>query len=133
MRKVFHQIPIRDVSIPTVDHIKVILDVIDASLSQNRPVYVHCRGGIGRTGLVVGCFLQRHGLSDAHNVLELIALLRRNDPKASTISPETPKQREFVINWERAVPADANIDGTRIREGMTLGGFKIRSLIGEGG
>ena len=27
------------------------------------PVYVHCWGGIGRTGTVVGCWLVRHGMT----------------------------------------------------------------------
>ena len=31
-----------------------ILNEIDSSLSADRPVYVHCWGGKGRTGAVVG-------------------------------------------------------------------------------
>jgi len=32
-----------------------ILDTIDAALSAKRIVYVHCWGGVGRTGTVIGC------------------------------------------------------------------------------
>ena len=38
-----------------------ILDHIDHAISQEKPVFVHCWGGKGRTGTVVGCFLARHG------------------------------------------------------------------------
>lgn len=127
----FHQFPIRDVSVSTVEHMKAILDVIDTSLALGKPVYVHCRGGIGRTGLVVGCFLQRHGLSDAGNVLARIAELRRNDPKAAIVSPETDEQREFVRTWERK--ATVNPEEVEIAEGTKVRDFEIRSLIGEGG
>lgn len=35
------------------------------ALAAGQTVYVHCYGGIGRTGTVVGCWLVRHGLSGA--------------------------------------------------------------------
>ena len=41
-----------------------ILDDVDAALADGGAVYVHCWGGIGRTGTVVGCWLVRHGLDD---------------------------------------------------------------------
>lgn len=126
-----HRFPIRDVSVSTVEHMKAILDVIDTSLAVGKPVYVHCRGGIGRTGLVVGCFLQRHGLSDADTVLDRIAELRCQDPTASIVSPETNEQREFVKSWKETAPVIAEESG--IREGTMVRDFKIRSLIGVGG
>ena len=36
---------------------------VDDALGEGRTVYVHCWGGIGRTGTVVGCWLVRHGLT----------------------------------------------------------------------
>ena len=52
-----------DLGVPDSDTMRRILDAIDTALAARRPVYVHCWGGIGRTGTVVGCFLVRHGLS----------------------------------------------------------------------
>lgn len=53
--------PIRDVSIPSIDGMRSILDAIDLSLKAEQPVYIHCFGGIGRTGTIVCCWLLRHG------------------------------------------------------------------------
>jgi protein tyrosine/serine phosphatase len=56
-----HRMPIRDLDVPTVDEMHRILDLIDAELHRGRMVYVHCWGGVGRTGTVVGCYLVRMG------------------------------------------------------------------------
>jgi protein-tyrosine phosphatase len=77
-----------------------ILDDVDAALEAGGSVYVHCWGGIGRTGTVVGCWLMRHGL-DGGDPLARIADLRRNLPAASVASPETLAQRTMVSAWKR--------------------------------
>jgi protein-tyrosine phosphatase len=70
------------------------------SISNNRPVYVHCRGGRGRTGTVVGCYLVRHGLT-GQGALERIKELRRNEPTGHLPSPEAREQVEMVLSWEK--------------------------------
>jgi len=92
--------PIRDVSVPTRELMKAILDDIDESISRDRPVFVHCWGGKGRTGTVVGCFLARHGIAHGKKALAMISQLRSNDPRAHEPSPETPAQRDMVISWK---------------------------------
>ena len=42
--------PIVDMSVPTEDEMVSALDAIDDLLDKGRNVYVHCWGGIGRTG-----------------------------------------------------------------------------------
>ena len=37
-----------------------VLDAIDIALCEGHGVYIHCWGGVGRTGTVVGCWLKRH-------------------------------------------------------------------------
>jgi hypothetical protein len=61
--------PIRDLSAPTHDGMTNILDAIDAAMAAPSPVYVHCWGGVGRTGTVIGCWLLRHELAEPANVL----------------------------------------------------------------
>lgn len=48
---------IRDAGVPrTAADMTAILDCIDGHLERGDVVYVHCWGGVGRTGTVVGCW-----------------------------------------------------------------------------
>jgi hypothetical protein len=90
--------PIVDLGVPTIPHLVRVLDEIDEIHADGGVVYVHCWGGIGRTGTVVGCWLVRHGL-DRGNAIARIAELRRGALDAAMPSPQTPAQRELVRAW----------------------------------
>lgn len=97
----FERFPITDAGVPrSREWMARILDAIDAALDDGRTVYVHCWGGVGRTGTVVGCWLVRHGESGA-SALEQVARWWRGVEKARRIprSPETVDQVEYVRNW----------------------------------
>jgi protein-tyrosine phosphatase len=91
--------PIRDLHVPSQEEMIQILDCIDQSVEKGLPVYVHCWGGIGRTGTVVGCYLIRHGLATRTGVLDQIAFLRREELTSRRQSPETLEQRRMVQSW----------------------------------
>jgi predicted protein tyrosine phosphatase len=93
------RIPIKDLTAPTERVMKKILAEIDESMAQNKPVYVHCWGGKGRTGAVVGCYLMSHRLATSASVLRKIAELRKNEPTGHLASPETPEQVRMVLSW----------------------------------
>jgi protein-tyrosine phosphatase len=78
-----------------------ILNQIDLCIKHNKHVYVHCWGGKGRTGTVVGCYLIRHGLAEGNDVINKIKQLRRNTKDFSEPSPETKDQINMVINWKK--------------------------------
>ena len=82
----------------TIPHLTRILDEIDEARGAGSTVYVHCWGGRGRTGTVVGCWLMRHGLDDG-DPLARIARLRRDVEGAGAPSPETAAQRAMVTGW----------------------------------
>jgi protein-tyrosine phosphatase len=98
-RRIAH--PIVDLGTTTVPHMTRILDDVDTALAEGGGVYVHCWGGIGRTGTVVGCWLVRHRLDDG-DPLRAIARLRRGVPDAWAASPQTEAQREMVSAWKPA-------------------------------
>ena len=89
--------PIADMGTPTAGHVMQILDDIDEARAQGGTVYVHCWGGVGRTGTVIGCWLVRHGL-DGGDAIARIAELREGMP-GERPSPETPGQAAFVRGW----------------------------------
>lgn len=93
------QIP--DVSVPNDPHqMTTILDLIDKALAKSDGVvYVHCWGGIGRTGVVVGCWLARHGHLGKAALDRLDALWQACPKSTRRPSPETTEQVEYVLQW----------------------------------
>jgi protein tyrosine phosphatase (PTP) superfamily phosphohydrolase (DUF442 family) len=95
------RVPIADLTAPAPGLMVMILDRIDQAISKEKPVLVHCWGGKGRTGTVVGCFLARHGIASGKEALQRINDLRKNDSRAHEASPETDSQRRMVRNWRK--------------------------------
>ena len=94
--------PITDLSVPTPDQMRDILRAIQQAHADGQPVYLHCWGGIGRTGTVVGCLMVESGLT-GDEALALIASKwtvmdkRHSRPR----SPETLEQARFIRDWAR--------------------------------
>lgn len=108
--KVQHQrMSIQDFGIPTRAFMTRILDTIDDALKAGHKVYVHCWGGIGRTGTVVGCYFVRHGKS-GEQALKHIARLWRSVGKSKTypLSPEIEVQRKFVAEFTDTLKSESN-------------------------
>jgi len=88
------RMPIRDFSVPDGDQLAATLDVLDSELAAGGLVYVHCWAGCGRTGVVVGSWLVRHGV-DPRQALARIAEAR------GAGCPQTLEQRLVVLEWEQ--------------------------------
>jgi SAM-dependent methyltransferase len=94
-----------DFHIPTPEAMTAALDAIDAALAEGHKVYLHCVGGIGRTGTTVGCWLIRHGMKPAEALARLRALYATSAQSAlAPRSPEADEQVEFILNWKEPSP-----------------------------
>ena len=92
--------PVQDWGTPTAKLMSTILDDIDAAVEADKVVYAHCMAGLGRTGVVVGCYLVRHGMTGAE-ALDEIPRLRADITGGAMTSPYTEAQRNMVRGWPR--------------------------------
>ncbi len=98
----YHRFAIRDHGVPSHETMVAILDTIDDEISRGRGVYVHCWGGVGRTGVTVGCYLVRHGMDNKKALARVDALFKTRPQTYFSTSPETQEQFDFVLNWRES-------------------------------
>lgn len=96
---IYKRFAIIDYSIPTVNEMHAIVKHINQMLANGRRVYLHCRGGIGRTGTAVGCWLCSQGMNGREALVKLGELFCASNASRFTSSPESEEQRNFVINY----------------------------------
>jgi Dual specificity phosphatase, catalytic domain len=93
--------PIVDTRVPNnVAQTRELLAAIRDALALGRGVYVHCRAGIGRTGLVIGCFLAEQE-SDGKAALKTLNRLWLQSERSQTWPkvPQTAEQAAYIRGW----------------------------------
>lgn len=94
--------PIRDFSVPRSKDITVaILNAIDHHIQIGGKVYLHCWGGVGRTGVIVGCWLAQHGCTGEAALVRLHELWKQCPKSTNRRSPETYEQEQYIVKWEK--------------------------------
>jgi protein-tyrosine phosphatase len=89
----FLSLPIPDRQTPNSEsELTTVLEKLDADLSAGKNALVHCRQGIGRSGLVTSCLLVTKGLSSSVAVERVIAA-------RGTSIPDTPEQRRWIDQY----------------------------------
>ena len=94
---------IADTEVPkNTAQIQGLLADIRATLESKRCIYLHCRAGIGRTGLVVGCFLADQSGNGKEAVKELNRLwLQSERSKSWPKVPQTSEQADYIRGWPK--------------------------------
>jgi protein-tyrosine phosphatase len=89
----FVSLPIPDRETPSSEsELTSVLEEIDAALLEGKTVLVHCRQGIGRSGLIASCLLVSKGLSPKAAVERVVAA-------RGTSIPDTPEQRRWIDQY----------------------------------
>lgn len=97
-------LPVPDMGVPdSADTMRAILDAIRTSVRRQPAVYLHCWGGIGRTGTVAGCWLRECGLGPDEALERVQKLYSTHMPKARIHpeSPQTGEQKEYIRSWKK--------------------------------
>jgi protein-tyrosine phosphatase len=94
---------IADTSVPfNVSQTRALLAAIRAALARGRRVYVHCRAGIGRTGLIVGCFLAEEQ-GNGRKAIALLNQMWRQSARSRSWPqvPQTSEQADYIRHWPK--------------------------------
>ena len=97
---------IPDMGIPAGPEVmRGVLELIRSEIAVGRACYVHCWGGIGRTGTAVACWLREQGM-DAETALAQVQRLyetHMDERKRARYprSPQQPVQLGYVRQWVR--------------------------------
>jgi ADP-ribosylglycohydrolase len=96
-----HAFPLPDHSVPRrPEDMAAIQRTLASELAAGRNVYVHCRAGIGRTGITIGCYLRDSGRTPREALDELNRLWQQNARARHWPStPETQEQEDFLLAW----------------------------------
>lgn len=90
----FLSFPIPDMNVPDRHGFRAFVRDIHRRLDQGSNVAIHCRAGIGRTGLAACCILIEDGypVEAARDIVSAARGIR---------VPETPEQIRFISDYER--------------------------------
>lgn len=88
----FTNLSVPDRSVPDLRIIEELVREIQQNLVAGQGVAIHCRAGIGRSGLVASCVLIAQGV-DAENSIATVSDAR------GVRTPDTQEQAEFIRNF----------------------------------
>lgn len=116
----YDRFPIRDVSIPKSTHevFRLIDKITEFSKRDDGYVYIHCWGGVGRTGTIVAC-LRAEGMENPtiEDALTCLRNLFSEMPKSShRVTPETKEQEAFIGQYVKSIVCRREERRNRIKD-----------------
>jgi hypothetical protein len=95
----FIHYPIEDLGIPSDPHsFRKFIQHLAFLKNAGHKMYIHCRGGHGRTGTVLGCLLKTLGHENVLEIVQSAHATRENLPHYP--SPEKPEQVAYVTAYD---------------------------------
>lgn len=84
--------PIKDMNLPDLHEYSVFIDKLFQRLQESAILAIHCRAGIGRTGMTASCLLIKSGY-ESQNAIDQVSAAR------GTTIPDTQEQIQFIHNF----------------------------------
>ena len=85
-----------DMSVPEFDDLVHAVDFIHSRITNNEPVLVHCLAGMGRTGVILACYLVKYHKMSASEATEKV---REERPGSIQSYP----QEEIIFRFEKSL------------------------------
>ena len=119
--KVRHiRFPIKNMSAPhTIESVKELISQINEILKENdsNKVYIHCWGGVGRTGLIVGCLLSEQCGFKFEKTMDALNLVFSDCPKSAyQKTPESDEQRLYIKKYTEEMKQSNSFSATAFAE-----------------
>lgn len=93
----FHS-PIMDYGPPSSEQANAIVDEIYALQAQNKPIYLHCHAGVGRTGTMLHAYFLRQGMT----LPQAVDTVQRRRIASSWYNL-SPEQRAFLDQFAQRI------------------------------
>jgi len=117
----FVSFPIPDMQVPSSrSRVSNVVAAIDSELSAGRNVFIHCRQGIGRTGLIASCLLLKSGWTPQK------AMEHLSEARGLPV-PETEEQRRWLHDYASRPRADCAIETTPLSHAFRLSNYNLQN------
>lgn len=90
----YYEFPWPDMTAPNTDVVLRSVQVMDMHVRSSGRVLVHCHAGLGRTGLLIACYMIYAGKMSSDNAIKMVRMCRPG-------SVQTSSQEGFVRGFER--------------------------------
>ena len=84
---------VKDRGLPILSDFRQLIRELYVQVSEGANLAVHCRAGIGRSGVVASCILIADGV-DPHHAIDMVSAARR------VSIPDTQEQYDFIMDYD---------------------------------
>ncbi len=85
-----------DMGVPEFNDLVQAVDFIHKRITNNEPVLVHCLAGLGRTGVILACYLVKH-----QNISTDEAIQKIREERPGSI--QSYLQEEIIFRFEKSI------------------------------